>query len=300
MRTTTDQPALVSTTTGSANGLVRRTTAKSILSKTSGFLVEAGFTHSLNPARNCLFGCTYCYVPTMRVQAGLQPDDWRRWGEFTTFKENAAALLARQVRPEQIIYCSPLVDPYQPGEENERLMRGILEALIEQPPKVFVVQTRGPLVLRDRDLLAALARRTRVRVSFSVTTNREGVRRLYEPKCASIPERLDAMRKLREAGLDVYATLAPLLPCDPEELAGLVLEATAGDIIGDPLHVRAVKKRGATTRDAAVKISLRHGYSDWHDPARQAKVVEEIRRVVRAAGRDFWIGPPGFGRLAEC
>ena len=236
----------------------------------------------------------------MRVQAGLQPDDWRRWGEFTTFKENAAALLARQVRPEQIIYCSPLVDPYQPGEENERLMRGILEALIEQPPKVFVVQTRGPLVLRDRDLLAALARRTRVRVSFSVTTNREGVRRLYEPKCASIPERLDAMRKLREAGLDVYATLAPLLPCDPEELAGLVLEATAGDIIGDPLHVRAVKKRGATTRDAAVKISLRHGYSDWHDPARQAKVVEEIRRVVRAAGRDFWIGPPGFGRLAEC
>ena len=99
-------------------------------------------------------------------------------------------------------------------------MRDILEALIEQPPSVFVIQTRGPLVLRDRELLAALARRTRVRISFSVTTNREAVRRLYEPHCASIPERFEAMRKLREAGLDVYATLAPLLPCDPEELAG--------------------------------------------------------------------------------
>ena len=297
---TIDQADPTRIANGLTPGLVRHTTAKSILSKTSGFLVEAGFTHSLNPARNCLFGCTYCYVPTMRVQAGLQPDDWRRWGEFTTFKENAATLLARQVRPEQIIYCSPLVDPYQPGEESERLMRGILEALIDRPPRVFVVQTRGPLVLRDRDLLVALARRTRVRISFSITTNREAVRRLYEPHCAPIPERLDVIRQLRSAGLDVYATLAPLLPCDPEELARRALEATEGDIIGDPLHVRAVKKRGATTRDAAWKVSLHNGFSDWHEPAQQVKVVGEIRRVVRAAGRDLWVGPRGFGRLAEC
>ena len=296
---TTEKPALVSTATGPANGPVRHTTAKTILSKTSGFLAEAGFTHSLNPARNCLFGCTYCYVPTMRVQAGLQPDDWRHWGKFTTFKENAATLLARQVRPGQIIYCSPLVDPYQPGEEDERLMQGILEALIDRPPKVFVVQTRGPLVLRDRDLLAALARRTRVRISFSITTNREAVRRLYEPRCASIPERLEAIAQLRSAGLDVFATLAPLLPCDPEELARRALEATEGDIIGDPLHVRAVKKRGAVTRDAAWKVSLHNGFSDWHDPARQAEVVDRISRVVKAAGRRFWVGPRGFGRLAE-
>ena len=111
---------------------LRRTEAKSILSKTSGFIADAGFTHSLNPARNCTFGCTYCYVPTMRVQAGLQPEDWRRWGQFTTFKSNAAELSRKQVRPEQIIYCSPLVDPYQPGEEDERLMERILKDLQEQ------------------------------------------------------------------------------------------------------------------------------------------------------------------------
>ena len=296
---TTDQTILASTATSPAQGLVRHTTAKSILSKTSGFLAEAGFTHSLNPARNCLFGCSYCYVPTMRVQAGLQPEDWRGWGKFTTFKGNAATLLARQVRPGQIIYCSPLVDPYQPGEEDERLMRGILEALIDRPPKVFVIQTRAPLVLRDRDLLAALARRTTVRVSFSITTNRETVRRLYEPRCASIPERFETIRQLREAGLDVFATLAPLLPCDPEELARRALEATEGDIIGDPLHVRAVKKRGATTRDAAWKVSLHNGFSDWHNPARQAAVVDRISRIVGTDGRSFRVGPRGFGCLAE-
>ena len=66
--------------------------ARSILSPVSGFLAEAGFTHSLSPARNCTFGCSYCYVPTMRVQAGLRKEDWLHWGEFTTFKTNAPEL----------------------------------------------------------------------------------------------------------------------------------------------------------------------------------------------------------------
>src|SRR3982750_932443 len=90
--------------------------ARTIPSRTSGFIREAGFTHSLTPARNCTFGCTYCYVPTMRVQAGLKKEDWERWGQFTTMKSNAADLLARELRPHQKIYCSPLVDPYQPTE----------------------------------------------------------------------------------------------------------------------------------------------------------------------------------------
>ena len=90
--------------------------AKSILSATSGFIAQAGFTHSLTPARNCGFACTYCYVPTLRIYGGLKEADWRGWGRFTTFKSNAATLLARALRPDQKIYCSPLVDPYQPAE----------------------------------------------------------------------------------------------------------------------------------------------------------------------------------------
>ena len=63
--------------------------ARSILTTTSGFIAEAGFTHSLSPARNCTFGCTYCYVPTMGIYGGLKPADWQHWGRFTTFKANA-------------------------------------------------------------------------------------------------------------------------------------------------------------------------------------------------------------------
>ena len=127
--------------------------AKSILSKTAGFIAEAGFTHSLTPARNCTFGCTYCYVPTLGVYGGLKPEDWKRWGQFTTYKSNAAELLRRELRPSQSIYCSPLVDPYQPAEAVEQMMPRILDALLEAPPRVFTIQTRGPLILRDLDLL---------------------------------------------------------------------------------------------------------------------------------------------------
>jgi len=115
--------------------------AKSILSATSGFIAQAGFTHSLTPSRNCGFACTYCYVPTMRVQGGLKPEDWRHWGKFTTIKSNAPELLARAVRPDQAIYCSPLVDPYQPAEASEEMMPRLLDILIDRPPRVFAIQT---------------------------------------------------------------------------------------------------------------------------------------------------------------
>jgi DNA repair photolyase len=278
---------------------VRHATAKSILTKTSGFIAEAGFSHSLTPARNCTYGCIYCYVPTMRFQGGLQPEDWRRWGQFTTFKSNAAELLDRAVRPEHILYCSPLVDPYQPAEESERLMPAILDVLIAKPPRVFVIQTRGPWILRDLEQLQKLSRHTFLKISFSLTTNRDDVRRLYEPLCAPIAERLDVMRHLRDAGISVYATLAPLLPCDPEQLANLALDATGNDIIADPFHTRAAKPRGATTRPEALRLSQLRGYERWHDPAVQKDVLERILRQVSAAGRRLGVGTRGFRWLAE-
>ncbi len=278
---------------------IRNSEAKTILTKTSGFIATAGFTHSLTPARNCTYGCTYCYVPTLRVWGGLKREDWRRWGQFTTIKSNAAELLRREIRPWQVIYCSPLVDPYQPAEEATRVMPPILETLIAKPPAVFVIQTRGPLVLRDLTQLIELNRRTMLRVSFSLTTDLEEVRRLYEPHCEPLSERLAAMRSLRQAGIAVYATLAPLLPCDPEKLAARALEATDRDIIGDPLHVRSVKPHGATTREAAARISSARGYELWHAPPFQHTVVERIRAVVQAAGRRFSTGPEAFAWLSE-
>jgi DNA repair photolyase len=276
-----------------------RAESKSVLSRTSGFIAEAGFTHSMTPARNCTFGCTYCYVPTMGIFGGLKPDDAKHWGQFTTFKSNAPELLGRQLRNSQVIYCSPVVDPYQPSEESEELMPRILNQLLEHPPRVFVIQTRGTLILRDLSRLADLARRTVLRVSFSITTNREDIRRLYEPRCAPITERLDAIRRLRAAGIDTFATLAPLLPCDPEELAELALEATDRDVIGDGLHIRSTKPSGATTRAAAFAIAERHDSRAWLDAEFQAEVAARIGRVVNNAGRRFATGPEGFGWLTQ-
>ena len=162
-------------------GGVRHSAASTILTRTSGFIAEAGFTHSLSPSRNCTFGCTYCYVPTMGIYGGLKREDWERWGQFTTFKSNADELLRGELRPGQSIYCSPLVDPYQPAEESEKMMPRILDALVEAPPRVFTIQTRGPLILRDLSRLRALSGVLTLRISFSITTNREDVRRLYEP-----------------------------------------------------------------------------------------------------------------------
>lgn len=277
---------------------VRHAGVKSVLTKTSGFIAEAGFTHSLTPARNCTFGCTYCYVPTMGIYGGLKPEDWKRWGQFTTYKSNAAELLRRELRASQSIYCSPLVDPYQPAEESEQLMPRILDALIEAPSRVFTIQTRGPLIMRDIERLRALSRRTTLRVSFSITTNREAVRRLYEPHCARFEERLDVVRELRDAGIETYATLAPLLPCDPEVLARAAIEATLRDLIGDPLHIRTTKRKGATTREAAFKISAAHGHDDYLDAVSQQRMVEQIDIFAREAGFTFTTGPRGFARLA--
>ncbi|MDQ6677203.1 MAG: hypothetical protein M3Z09_07890 [Acidobacteriota bacterium] len=267
-----------------------------MLTPVSGFLAEAGFTHSLTPARNCTFGCTYCYVPSLRIYAGLKREDWERWGQFTTFKRNVAGALTKELRPPQRIYCSPLVDPYQPAEAEERCMPGVLEAVAENAPAMFVIQTRGPLVLRDLQLLKRIPR---LRVSFSVTTDREDVRALYEPHCAPIGERFAVIRELRASGIAVYAALAPLLPCDPERLVQMALAATGTPIVADPLHIRETKARGATTREAALRISAKNGFLEWHDAGFQRSVVERMARVADAAGRKFGIGPAAFGWLAE-
>ena len=267
-----------------------------MLTAVSGFLAEAGFTHSLTPARNCTFGCTYCYVPTLRVFGGLQPEDWRHWGQFTTFKPNAPQALAKALRPQQRIYCSPLVDPYQPAEQEQQAMPALLRAVIEQPPAMFVIQTRGPLILRDLDLLLRVPR---LRVSFSVTTDDERVRRLYEPHCAPILERWRVIEQLRSAGVTVCATLAPLLPCDPISLIDQAIDSTRTPVIADPLHTRLTKSRGATTREEAEQISRKQGYLDWHNPDFQRCVIAQMEQAASKRGRLFGTGPRAFGWLAD-
>jgi DNA repair photolyase len=272
--------------------------ARSILTRTSGFIAEAGFTHSLTPARNCTYGCSYCYVPTMGIYGGLRAEDVHHWGDQTTFKSNAPELLASALRPDQVIYCSPLVDPFQPAETLARAMWPILGILAARPPAIFVLQTRSAKILDYVEGLRALSKRTTLRVSFSITTDDDAIRRIYEPHCDPIERRFDVVQALVEHGIDTYVTLAPLLPCDPDHLLDRALHASRNPILCDPLHTRAEKPRGATTRSAALRISHHHGHSDWHDPEFQRFTVARMAERARAAGRDFATGPAAFRFLS--
>jgi DNA repair photolyase len=196
-----------------------------------------------------------------------------------------------------VIYCSPLTDPWQPAEETQRIMPAILAAAIAAPPRVFVIQTRGPMILRDLDLLLAMG--DRLRVSFSVTTDRDDVRRIFEPHCASVEERWRTVEALRNAGIAVSVAMAPILPCDPEALVERAAAVSNGPLIADPFHIRAVKRSGATTREAAARICERHGWSEWLDPAFQREVLARMERRARGLGREFGYGTAGFGMLVR-
>ena len=217
-------------------------------------------------------------------------------GSSLPLKPIPAELLSKELRPNQVIYCSPLVDPYQPAEAEACVMPAILRAVADAPPRLFVLQTRGPLILRDLDLLRSIPG---LRVGFSVTTDREEVRRRYEPHCEPNSERLSVVRELVRCGVRAHVVLAPLLPCDPENLARQALEASPHSLVADPLHVRAVKAQGATTREGALRIAQVQGEGKWLDRGGQEDVLNRIAEVAEAAGRSFGFGPQGFSLLSQ-
>jgi hypothetical protein len=109
---------------------------------------------------------------------------------------------------------------------------------------------------------------------------------------------LQTIRTLQREAIEVFATLAPLLPCNPERLASEALAVTSQNVLGDPLHIRATKRTGATTRDEARRIAEVRGLERWFDVEYQAEIVARIQRVAAATGRIFAVGPEAFSWLA--
>ncbi len=107
-------------------------------------------------------------------------------------------------------------------------MPDLLNAVAANPPRVFVIQTRGPLIVRDIDLLRVLAARTTLRVSFSITTDSDSVRRIFEPGCAPISERWQTVAASQSAGIETSVAIAPILPCDPAAIIERAAAATCG------------------------------------------------------------------------
>ena len=270
--------------------------ARAILTETRGFTSVAipgtGFHYSLNPYRGCAFNCTYCYAPAFV----FDEDDRAAWGRWVTVKANATALLRKAGRAGKLrgknVYMSTVTDPYQPIERKLGLTRACLEALLDTPPRLLTVQTRSPLVTRDIDLFRQIP--GRIAVCMSITTDDEAVRRIFEPACAPLADRIAAIRAVRAAGIPTQASVAPLLPCDPERLAEMLDPAV------DWVVVSTFRDDGGTgrkTRQWGADLYRAHGYGDYlHEvEAHARRTVETLRRCL-GAGR-VRVGKHGFDQV---
>ena len=255
------------------------------------------FGWSLNPYMGCAHRCTFCYVRAFEARADRPADD--RYGTSIRVKTNVAAVLrgelARPSWQREEIAIGAATDPYQPAEGRYRLTRACVEALGEAASP-FSIITRGPLILRDLDVLAAAARRTTVGVTFSIPTLDPDVWRTTEPGTAPPHQRLRALQELVRAGLDVGVGMAPILPGlsdRPELLAEVVRAARAAGATGvwaNLLYLKPGTKEhflGALERDwpellpTYERLYARRAYlpADQSNPVR-----EKVRALARAAG----------------
>ena len=187
------------------------------------------FDWSLNPYMGCVHQCTFCYVRAFEKRADRPFDE--RYGQSIRVKTNIVDVLRRELgRPSwrgEGVAIGAATDPYQPAEGRYRLTRGCLEALAEASSP-FSIITRGPMVVRDVDVLQEAARRADVSVNFSVPTLDREVWRKTEPGTAPPRQRLRALKTLVDAGVKAGVGMAPILPGisdRPEQLAEVVKAA---------------------------------------------------------------------------
>ena len=199
--------------------------SRSIFSPATGFIKRGGFEWTCNPYIGCTFGCSYCYAAFL-PQSRRPVEDWGKW---ITAKKNAAALAWKQASKVtgKTVYLSSVTDPYQPAERSLMLTRGILEALIKHQPRL-TVQTRGPLVARDIDVLKQFKS---LRVNLSIPTDSEIVRQQFEPKAPPLEKRWEALRELREGGISVGVCVTPTLPIEDIDAFAKRIAAFKPDVL---------------------------------------------------------------------
>jgi DNA repair photolyase len=175
-------------------------------------------------------------VRAFEVRADRPADD--RYGTSIRVKTNVAEVLRRELaRPSwkrEVVAIGAATDPYQPAEGRYRLTRACLEALRDASNPLRII-TRGPMIVRDVDVLAEASRRADVAVTFSVPTLDEDVWRRTEPGTAHPRQRLRALRTLVEAGVRASVGMAPILPGisdRPEQLAEVVRAAREAGACG--------------------------------------------------------------------
>jgi len=264
----------------------RRTTVtiehpKSILTRNSS--PDIGFDRSVNAYRGCEHGCIYCFARPAHAYLNLSPGL-----DFETrifHKPQLVDLLRRELSAPgyvcKVIHVGGNTDPYQPAERSLRSTRGLLELLLERRHPLTVI-TKGALILRDVDLLAALAERKLVKVFVSLTSLDQSIKRTLEPRTASPGARLRVMRELTAAGVPVGAMLAPVIPALTDHEIERMLEAVA-----------ATGVRRASWLMVRLPFEVAPLFEAWlreHHPQRADRVLNLIREM--RGGR---LNDPRFG-----
>lgn len=224
-----------------------------------------------------------CYARPSHAYMGLSPGL-----DFETklfFKAGAAERLAEELSKPRYVPRSIMLgantDPYQPVEKRLRVTRSILEVLQKYQHPVSIV-TKGALIVRDLDLLGALAQRRLAGVMVSLTTLDDDLKRRLEPRAASPAARLAMIRRLHAAGVPVGTLIAPVIPGLTDHELERLLEAAA--------------EAGARCAGYAV-LRLPHElgglFRDWlatHYPERARHVMSRVHSI--RGGRD---NDPQFG-----
>jgi DNA repair photolyase len=281
--------------------------ARTILSPTGGFL--RGFTHTLNPYRGCSFGGALCGVYCYASETRYGRDRGLPWGGYLYAKEGAASLYRAEVarlreRHEPIrIFMSSVTDPYVPQEKRLGVTRSLLAAMTEAPPDLLVLQTHTPGPLGDLDLLVRIGAHARVVVQITVETDRERISGL-PPHATPLAARIEALARLRAAGLKTVAVVSPLLPLRDERAFAAQLGACAHAVILDHYLLGDGSKDGARTRRARSHAErtlpevLADGpLAEWATLERFFQVVETFREVL--GPERVGVSQDGFRRATD-
>jgi DNA repair photolyase len=266
---------------------VREVRVESLL-ETAGHGAERFF--KLSPYAGCLIGCRYCYAQTpMSAVRRLEMLPEAPWGSYVDVRVNAAEVLAgelAQLSPRPIKFCPILSDPYQAVESRYRVTRACLEAIrAAERPWPTLLLTRSKLVTRDTDLLASLPSAW---VGASIPSIDDATRLHFEPRAASIPERLEMLATLRAAGVRTFAVVQPLLPGSIDALA----DALAKVVTSVSIDVLRGEEQAAADFDDP-------RYAESRTDAWQSARAAELVAALTARNVPVWPGelPPEL--LAE-
>jgi len=192
------------------------------------------FAWTINPYRGCEFGCRYCYARYTHEFMGL--NRWEDFEEKIYVKRDAARILARELTPERLdgqsIALGTATDPYQPAERRYRVTRSLLEVMAMARDLRLSITTKGDLITRDLDLLRRIGNRSSLQVNLTVTTLDRRLARILEFRAPRPDLRLQALHRLRQAGIAAGVTVSPILPDITDSRANLeavVVAARAHD-----------------------------------------------------------------------